>query len=85
MVLISLTDHQPAFCTEFSAELETTINTVLCVVQTLVKRREGQQQSKQHGDIKRGENDAFEDRSGVQQGKQFKMLAHPNLEYYRRQ
>ncbi|XP_031717306.1 midasin isoform X2 [Anarrhichthys ocellatus] len=36
-------DQQPAFCTEFSAELETNINTVLCAVQTLVKRRENEQ------------------------------------------
>ncbi|XP_034383470.1 midasin isoform X2 [Cyclopterus lumpus] len=37
-------DQQAAFCTEFSAELETSINTVLCAVQTLVKRRETEQQ-----------------------------------------
>ncbi|XP_034006274.1 midasin isoform X1 [Trematomus bernacchii] len=36
-------DHQTAFCTEFSAELETHINTVLCAVQALVKRREREQ------------------------------------------
>ncbi|XP_036943295.1 midasin isoform X1 [Acanthopagrus latus] len=44
---------QPAFCTEFSAELETNINTVLCAVQTLVKRSEREEQREQHGDIKR--------------------------------
>ncbi|XP_041660686.1 midasin isoform X2 [Cheilinus undulatus] len=43
-------DQQPAFCSEFSAELETNINTVLCAVQTLVKRRERDQQ---HLDVKR--------------------------------
>ncbi|XP_034060418.1 LOW QUALITY PROTEIN: midasin [Gymnodraco acuticeps] len=41
-------DHQTAFCTEFSAELETHINTVLCAVQALVKRREREQP----GDVK---------------------------------
>ncbi|KAI3364212.1 hypothetical protein L3Q82_010816 [Scortum barcoo] len=43
-------DHQPAFCTEFSAEVETNVNRVLCAVQTLVKRRE---QREQHGDVER--------------------------------
>ncbi|XP_023122208.2 midasin [Amphiprion ocellaris] len=47
------TDHQSAFCTEFSAELETNINTVLCAVQTLVKRREREQQKEQQGDTKK--------------------------------
>ncbi|XP_077950103.1 midasin isoform X1 [Gasterosteus aculeatus] len=37
-------DQPPAFCAEFSAELETNINAVLCAVQTLVKRREREQQ-----------------------------------------
>ncbi|KAM7394956.1 hypothetical protein PAMA_006612 [Pampus argenteus] len=46
-------DEQPAFCSEFSAELETNINTVLCAVQTLVKRREREQQPEQQGDVKR--------------------------------
>uniref|UniRef100_A0A3P8RPW4 Midasin n=1 Tax=Amphiprion percula TaxID=161767 RepID=A0A3P8RPW4_AMPPE len=46
--------HQSAFCTEFSAELETNINTVLCAVQTLVKRREREQQKEQQGDTKKG-------------------------------
>ena len=39
-MLLLFPDDQPAFCSEFSAELETNINTVLCAVQTLVKRRE---------------------------------------------
>ncbi|KAK9531216.1 hypothetical protein VZT92_010656 [Zoarces viviparus] len=47
-------DQQPAFCTEFSAELETNINTVLCAVQTLVKRRENEQQRQR---AQRGERD----------------------------
>ncbi|KAM9840331.1 midasin [Aulostomus maculatus] len=38
-------DKESAFCSEFSAEMETNINTVLCAVQTLVKRREKDQQS----------------------------------------
>ncbi|XP_060907246.1 midasin [Labrus mixtus] len=46
-------DLQPAFCSDFSAELETNINTVLCAVQTLVKRREREQQPEQQGDIKK--------------------------------
>ncbi|XP_042247008.1 midasin [Thunnus maccoyii] len=46
-------DDQPAFCSEFSAELETNINTVLCAVQTLVKRREREEQREQQGDVKR--------------------------------
>ncbi|XP_075869163.1 midasin [Nelusetta ayraudi] len=37
---------QSTFVSEFSAELETTINTVLCAVQRLVKRREAEQQNK---------------------------------------
>lgn len=60
------TDEQSAFCTEFSADLETTINTVLVAVQTLVKKREREQQSKQERVVKPGENDAFEDRFGGQ-------------------
>lgn len=54
LMLMLFPDDQPDFCSEFSAELETNINTVLCAVQTLVKRREREQQ----GDVKRGENDA---------------------------
>ncbi|XP_058470371.1 midasin [Solea solea] len=49
----TVTDPQSAFCTEFSAELETDINTVLCAVQTLVKRRERQQEQQQPGAVKR--------------------------------
>uniref|UniRef100_A0A3Q3NKD3 Midasin n=1 Tax=Labrus bergylta TaxID=56723 RepID=A0A3Q3NKD3_9LABR len=41
-----------AFCSDFSAELETNINTVLCAVQTLVKRREREQQPEQQSDVK---------------------------------
>lgn len=58
MVLIYSTDEQPAFSTDFSAELEMTINTVLCAVQTLVKKREGKP-NQLHGNEKRGGNDAF--------------------------
>uniref|UniRef100_A0A3Q1FB83 Midasin AAA ATPase 1 n=1 Tax=Acanthochromis polyacanthus TaxID=80966 RepID=A0A3Q1FB83_9TELE len=54
------TDDQSAFCTEFSAELETNINAVLCAVQTLVKRREREQQKEQQGDTKKGEKDGDE-------------------------
>ncbi|XP_034555077.1 midasin [Notolabrus celidotus] len=46
-------DHQPAFCSDFTAELETNINTVLCAVQTLVKRREREQQPEKPEDVKR--------------------------------
>ncbi|CAK6975580.1 Hypothetical predicted protein [Scomber scombrus] len=46
-------DEQPAFCSEFSAELETNINTVLCAVQTLVKRSEREQQQEKSGDVKK--------------------------------
>ncbi|XP_051265817.1 midasin isoform X2 [Dicentrarchus labrax] len=46
-------DHLPAFCTEFSAELESNINTVLCAVQTLVKKSEREQQREQHGGANR--------------------------------
>lgn len=56
---ISLTDHQQTFCTEFSAELEANINTLLYSVQTLVKKRERVQQREQHGDTKRGQKVAF--------------------------
>uniref|UniRef100_A0A3Q3KQB7 Midasin n=1 Tax=Mastacembelus armatus TaxID=205130 RepID=A0A3Q3KQB7_9TELE len=41
--LLSLDPQHSAFCTEFSAELETNINKVLCAVQTLVKRKEREQ------------------------------------------
>uniref|UniRef100_A0A3Q3JWH6 Midasin n=1 Tax=Monopterus albus TaxID=43700 RepID=A0A3Q3JWH6_MONAL len=51
------TDHQSAFCTEFSAELEANINMVLCAVQTLVKRKESEQQKEHNRDVKRGESD----------------------------
>uniref|UniRef100_A0A3Q4BJ07 Midasin n=1 Tax=Mola mola TaxID=94237 RepID=A0A3Q4BJ07_MOLML len=45
-------DHQSSFCTEFSAEVETTIHTVLCAVQTLVKRESAkEQQRSKRGDI----------------------------------
>lgn len=56
---ISLTDHLHTFSTEFSAELEANINTLLCSVQTLVKKRERVQQREQHGDTKRGQKVAF--------------------------
>ncbi|KAM6915471.1 midasin [Xenentodon cancila] len=42
------TDDRSAFCTQFFAELEANTNTVLCTVQTLVKRRE----KEQHEDVK---------------------------------
>uniref|UniRef100_A0A7N6BG26 Midasin n=1 Tax=Anabas testudineus TaxID=64144 RepID=A0A7N6BG26_ANATE len=47
---------QSAFCTDFSSELETNINTVLCAVQTLVKRREKEQQQKHQKTVIKGEN-----------------------------
>lgn len=46
-------DQQPAFCAQFSADLETNINTVLCAVQTLVKRSERKEQREQREDVKR--------------------------------
>ncbi|KAM9551495.1 midasin-like isoform 2-T2 [Salvelinus alpinus] len=52
------TDYQQTFRSEFSAELEKAINTVLVAVQTLVKRREGEQQGEQQTDTKRGEEEA---------------------------
>lgn len=64
LLISSIADH-PAFCTEFSAELETNINTVLCAVQTLVKRCERDEQREQHGDVKGGENDAFKASSAL--------------------
>lgn len=57
LFLFSLPDHQSAFCIEFTAELETNINTVLCTVQTLVKRRKSEQQKEHQESVKRGEND----------------------------
>ncbi|GAA6218580.1 midasin [Lates japonicus] len=59
------TDHQSAFCMEFSAELETNINTVLCVVQTLVKRTEGEQQ-KERGNVKTDGAEEEEDEEPVE-------------------
>ncbi|XP_069561962.1 midasin [Brachyistius frenatus] len=46
-------DQLPSFCAEFSSELEVNINTVLCAVQMLVKRREREQQRETHGDVQR--------------------------------
>ncbi|XP_054474709.1 midasin [Anoplopoma fimbria] len=51
-------DQQPAFCTEFSAEVETNINTVLCAVQTLVKRRETVEERQRE---QRGEREGAEE------------------------
>ncbi|XP_068197957.1 midasin isoform X4 [Antennarius striatus] len=45
------TDQQPAFCPDFSAELETNISSVLCAVQTLLKTRDRRQP--QQGDAQR--------------------------------
>ncbi|XP_039980712.1 midasin isoform X5 [Xiphias gladius] len=60
-------DHPSAFCTEFSAELETNISTVLCAVQTLVKRRETQHQKEHHGAVKReGAEEEEEDEDPVE-------------------
>uniref|UniRef100_A0A8C4E8F0 Midasin n=1 Tax=Dicentrarchus labrax TaxID=13489 RepID=A0A8C4E8F0_DICLA len=50
-------DHLPAFCTEFSAELESNINTVLCAVQTLVKKSEREQQREQPSQKKEEEDE----------------------------
>ncbi|XP_061563343.1 midasin [Cololabis saira] len=51
------TDDQSAFRTGFSADLEASINTVLCAVQTLVKRREKEQQGDERTDGAGEEND----------------------------
>ena len=64
-MLLLLPDEQPAFCSEFSAELETHINTVLCAVQTLVKRSEREQQREQSGDVKKGENVMMQWRAAI--------------------
>lgn len=74
MVLIYSTDEQLAFSTEFSAELEMTINTVLCAVQTLVKKREGKQPNQLHGNDKRGGNDAFKGTSVVEKKGMFQIM-----------
>lgn len=59
VILTVFTDAQPAFCSDFSAELETNINTVLCAIQALVKRREReQQQQEQHEGVRTGERAA---------------------------
>ena len=47
--------YQQKFHSEFSAELEKAINTVLVAVQTLVKRKDGEQPREQQTDSKRGE------------------------------
>lgn len=50
-------EPQSAFCADFSAQLETNINTVLCAVQSLVKRRERQQpDEQQREDVSKGES-----------------------------
>ncbi|XP_047429048.1 midasin isoform X2 [Mugil cephalus] len=54
------TDQQSAFCSEFSVEMEANINTVLCAVQTLVKRKEGKEQQGE-GDVKRESAEEEED------------------------
>ncbi|XP_028997386.1 midasin [Betta splendens] len=43
--------HQSSFCTEFTSEVDANINTMLCAVQTLVKRKE--QQNVHQGGVKR--------------------------------
>lgn len=73
MVLIYSTDEQPAFSIEFSAEVEMTINTVLCAVQKLVKKRECKQPNQLHGNDKRGGNDAFKGTSVVEKKGMFQM------------
>ncbi|XP_070405869.1 midasin isoform X3 [Nothobranchius furzeri] len=57
-------DQQSSFCRRFSAELETNINKVLCAVQKLVKRRERELPTEQHGDpelIQEGEEEGGEE------------------------
>ncbi|KAM4633655.1 midasin [Polymixia lowei] len=55
------TGHQHDFGGEFSAELEKTISTVLCAVQTLVKRKEQEPRRDQHGDTKRESDEEEEE------------------------
>uniref|UniRef100_A0A665V858 Midasin n=1 Tax=Echeneis naucrates TaxID=173247 RepID=A0A665V858_ECHNA len=72
--------HQSLFCSEFSAELETNINTVLCAVQTVVKRQEREQQKEQlHGNIKRGENDAVSQLCHLQETSHIKITLNTSL------
>lgn len=54
--LSCVTDLQSACSADFSSQLEMNINTVLCAVQTLVKRQEREEQEKQHEGVKRGED-----------------------------
>ncbi|XP_067097253.1 midasin [Osmerus mordax] len=57
------TGSQQDFGSEFSGELENTINMVLLAIQTLVKRREGEAKGEQHAGAKREseEEEAAED------------------------
>ncbi|XP_077366934.1 midasin isoform X3 [Festucalex cinctus] len=50
-------DDQSAFCSEFSADLETNINGLLCAVQTLVKRRGNNEKRAQQVDKIVSDND----------------------------
>ncbi|XP_056150027.1 midasin [Lampris incognitus] len=54
------TGLQHVFHSEFSAELEKTVTTVLCAIQRLVKRRESEHKRDEHGHVKR-ESDEEED------------------------
>lgn len=47
---MSSSEEKPDLCTEFSAELEKIINTVLCAVQALMKNAEQKQQHTLEGD-----------------------------------
>ena len=49
------TGSQQDFGSEFSGELENTINMVLLAIQNLVKRREGEAKGEQNAGAKRGE------------------------------
>ncbi|XP_041831629.1 LOW QUALITY PROTEIN: midasin [Melanotaenia boesemani] len=55
------TDQPSAFCTRFSAELEASINAVLCAVQTLVKRQEREQHEDQKRDASEEEKEPSAD------------------------
>ncbi|XP_041950170.1 midasin [Alosa sapidissima] len=53
----SQADFPQMFSSEFSEQLEQAINTVLCAVQNLVKRREAQQQDDQQSESKQGSDE----------------------------
>ncbi|KAM9704373.1 midasin [Menidia menidia] len=66
--------HQPTFCAQFSARLDANINTVLCAVQTLMKKREREQLEEQQEDVETGRKEEEEEDNLLKPGHLTKLL-----------